>query len=251
MQGIVVQTQKPQGLIPLYALDPSRGAERDVNLAPLTTYQQGRPLAQVSASANDVQTLTITGTPTGGQLVIAATHPVSQVTGTFVVLYNSTAAQAQANAQAFFGAGNIVVTGGPGPGTALVFTGAGTLVGFPIPVMTIGTNSLTGGSTPAGAIVHTTTGQTAGTFVPFVNGTTGPALCVLQYGGTTDASGFLNIDGFVLGGGYVPQLSSRAFFGGTFRASDIVGLDSYAIANLGKLSSSATGFQTLEIFFGG
>lgn len=109
---------------------------------------------QVAAATADVQTVTITGTPTGGTFTLTfngySTAPIP---------YNATAAQVQTALQALpsVGTDNVRVTGGPGPGTPFVVTFANTLGAGPQSVMT-STDAFTGGSSPASAIAHTTTG---------------------------------------------------------------------------------------------
>jgi hypothetical protein len=107
------------------------------------------------AGQSEVQTLTFTGTPTGGTFTLtyrgATTAPIA---------YNAvnTAVDTAFEALATVGAGNVAVTGGPGPGTPYVFTFGGTLANQSIRPITVNTAGLTGGTNPAGAIVETTPG---------------------------------------------------------------------------------------------
>lgn len=89
------------------------------------------------------QTVTVTGTPTGGTFTI--TVPGFGTTGS--IAYNATAAQVQTALEGLLGVGKITVTGGPLPGTAvkLVFQDTQS------PITT--TNSFTGGSTPNTTLV--------------------------------------------------------------------------------------------------
>jgi hypothetical protein len=124
----------------------------------------GQILTRIVVAA-EVQTLTVTGTPTGGSLVVSGINPNSQSAIQGTIVYNSTAAQAQVIADAIFGVGNVVVGGGALPGAALTFTFRGD---WDPAQMTVVTNGLTGGSTPAGAFTTTTPANTsAGLWGPY------------------------------------------------------------------------------------
>ncbi len=115
----------------------------------------------IEASVNEVQTITMTGTPAGGSVVINVLgQPVT-------IVFDSTSAQAKTaidTALAVFGTGyTVTVTGGPLPGTPLTvtFDGAG-LAGRDIAQMTLTTNSLTGGTIPTATFGTTTPGYYGG-----------------------------------------------------------------------------------------
>lgn len=112
----------------------------------------------VTAGVAEVNTITITGTPTGGSFTISYTGMGSTQT-TAAIAYNATAATVQNALQALsnLGAGNVTVTGGPGPGTPYVLTFTGYLASKVITTVTT-TDSFTGGSSPASAVVKTTSG---------------------------------------------------------------------------------------------
>lgn len=107
-----------------------------------------------TTGTNDVFTISVTGTPTGGSFTVN----VDGVTAT--INYNSTAAAAQTALQALstVGSGNLTVTGGPLPGSALVGAWTNNYQGKFKNAPTIGTNSLTGGTSPTPSIAHTTSG---------------------------------------------------------------------------------------------
>jgi hypothetical protein len=165
MVALAYETRTYNGrkVVPLYR--PDMAIELPVNLAPSTVFGRGTVIAEITSAANDVQTLTVTGTPTGGSLTIQVTDPLTGALGSYILPYNSSAGAAQTLIRAVLGA-NITVTGGALPGTPLVFTASGSFVGLPLAPQTILTNGLTGGTTPAGAFVHTTTGRTKGTYGP-------------------------------------------------------------------------------------
>lgn len=106
---------------------------------------------------NNVQTLTMNGTPTGGTIVM-------QMLGQqFTLAYNSASGAAQTainNALAALGSGySVTVSGGAWPGSALVVTASGNeMTGKELPAITTVTNSLTGGTTPNVSVAQTTPG---------------------------------------------------------------------------------------------
>jgi hypothetical protein len=108
------------------------------------------------AGVNDLQTLSISGNPTGGSFALAFGGQT-----TAAIPSNATAAQVQASLVALssIGAGNVACAGGPLPGTAVTVTFQGTLGFAAQPPMTVPTNNLTGGTNPAPAIAHTATGS--------------------------------------------------------------------------------------------
>lgn len=108
----------------------------------------------IDAGTNEVQTLTITGTPTGGTFTLTyAGHT------TAALPYNATAAQVQSALRALGNIGyqDVVCAGGPLPGAGITITFQGRLAGTNVAAITT-TDSLTGGTTPASAIATTTAG---------------------------------------------------------------------------------------------
>lgn len=102
------------------------------------------------------QSVTITGTPTGGTFVLRFGGVNSGA-----INWNTTAAQLQTilTAMTSIGAGGCIVTGGPGPGAALIVEFTGPVVGgAPQALMTLQTNSLTGGVSPSVTMASTQTG---------------------------------------------------------------------------------------------
>ena len=107
---------------------------------------------------NEVQTLTITGSPTGGTLTV--TRPAggglaAETSGN--IDWNDDAAAVKAVLDAMTNIDTVTVTGGPLPGTPVVVEFTETSGLQDQPLMTT-TDSLTGGSTPASAITLTTRG---------------------------------------------------------------------------------------------
>jgi hypothetical protein len=127
----------------------------------------------IQAECDEVQTVTITGTPTGGTFTLTF-----GANTTAAINYNDPASTVQTRLQALasIGAGNALVTGGPGPGTPYVVEFVGTLGFANQGSITLGTNSLTGGSSPNVVIATTQNGftwttQAASTYtIQYVNG---------------------------------------------------------------------------------
>lgn len=117
----------------------------------------------VAGGTNEQQTVTITGTPTGGTFTLtldgATTAPIA---------FNASAAVVQAALELLpnIGAGNVLGSGGALPGTPVVLTFQNQLARKNINAMTAA-SSLTGGTTPAIAVTTTTPGSSkdSGLFV--------------------------------------------------------------------------------------
>jgi hypothetical protein len=115
----------------------------------------GRAVATgITKSGNEIQTLAITGSPTGGSFTITYS---GQTTG--AIAYNAAAAAVQAAMEALsnIGAGNVACAGGPLPGTAVAIEFRGALRQTDVPAITT-TNSFTGGTGPSTTITETVKG---------------------------------------------------------------------------------------------
>jgi len=97
----------------------------------------------------ETQTLTITGTPTGGTFTITYAGQT-----TAPIAYNASAATVQTALAALsnIGAGNVACTGGALPGAAVVIDFSGGALAGTAPALATTTSALTGGTTPAVAI---------------------------------------------------------------------------------------------------
>lgn len=106
-----------------------------------------------AAGTAEVQTVTITGAPTGGTFTLTFNGQT-----TAAIPYNATAAQVQSALEALstIVPGDILCAGGPLPATAVTVTFFGNLIGDQ-PQMTA-TGSFTGGTSPAVAVTTTTAG---------------------------------------------------------------------------------------------
>ncbi|MEW1568320.1 hypothetical protein AB0454_35750 [Streptomyces sp. NPDC093509] len=110
-----------------------------------------RDLAPLS---NEVQSVAITGGPTGGTYTLTYS---GQTTG--AIVYNATATQVRTALAALsnVGTGNVTCSGGPHPGSPVAVTFTGDLAGTDVAQMTA-TGSLTGGTSPTVAVTTTTPG---------------------------------------------------------------------------------------------
>ena len=119
----------------------------------------GTILGAVTAGVNAVQTLTVTGTPTGGGITLGFAGFT-----TSLIAFNASAAAVQAALEALpsIGTGNVTCSGGALPGTPVVITFTGSLAASPVELITVVSSTLSGGSSPAATVANTTTGVRAG-----------------------------------------------------------------------------------------
>lgn len=109
-----------------------------------------------ATGTDEVQTITITGTPTGGTFKLRFN---GFTTGT--IAYNAAAAAVDTalEALATIGTGGVVCAGGALPGTPVTVTFSGPNLGRrPQPMLEVVESALTGGTTPAVAVTETTPG---------------------------------------------------------------------------------------------
>lgn len=107
-----------------------------------------------AAGTNEVQTVTVTGSPTGGTYTLTFS---GQTTG--AIVYNATASAVQTALEGLSNVapGDVTAAGGPHPGTPVTVTFTGTYAGTDVPQMTA-TASLTGGTSPDVTVTTTTPG---------------------------------------------------------------------------------------------
>jgi hypothetical protein len=118
----------------------------------------------VTAGTNEVQTLAVTGTPTGGSFTLNYTYKdattgqlTTATSGT--IAFNATAANVTTALSTITQlSGNFTAGGGPLPATPVTITYNTALAAQPVRALTLGTNSLTGGTTPTAAVTRTTPG---------------------------------------------------------------------------------------------
>jgi hypothetical protein len=148
---------------------PHEGAARRSSLPRLLSAYLGLPTSSVLGSGvsqhvfdptvttggvNEVQTLAITGAPTGGTFTITFRGQI-----TAAIPFNATAAQVQAALEALstIGVGGVAVSGGPLPGSSVVLTFQNQLGNQDVPLITT-TNTFTGGASPNTTVTPTTAG---------------------------------------------------------------------------------------------
>jgi|GEM_PF-6884702 len=125
-----------------------------INIQPGVYLAAGTVLGQVTAASTpDVQMITISGG--SGSMQFSLLTPFG-VVGPF--LYNASTATIQAGLQAFYGSGNLLVTGTPG--SSYVVTGANQLVAGPLALMA--QVNVSSGLTVS--VAHTTIGIKNGVF---------------------------------------------------------------------------------------
>jgi hypothetical protein len=133
---------------------PERKLKSGIPLGKLTASGLFAPYNAVS---NEVQTLTVTGAPTGGTFTITWSGQT-----TAAIAYNATAAQVQTALEGLsnIAPGDVVVTGNAGGPWTL--TWGGTQLGENVAAPTT-TEAFTGGTSPDITIATTTAGGTAAT----------------------------------------------------------------------------------------
>ena len=110
-----------------------------------------------SAGTNAVQTVTITGTPTGGSITLTFEGRT-----TAAIAFDAAAADVQAALIALdcVATGDVVGSGGPFPDSAVVLTFGGNYAKTPVSALTA-SSALTGGTSPAVSVAQTTPGVAA------------------------------------------------------------------------------------------
>jgi hypothetical protein len=108
-----------------------------------------------AAGTDEVQTVTITGSPTGGTYTLTFSGQT-----TSGIAYDATAGAVQSALVALsnIASGDVVCAGGPHPGTPVTVTFGGAYDGVDVPQMTASAASLTGGTSPAVTVTTTTPG---------------------------------------------------------------------------------------------
>ena len=232
-----VRRYSGQGLKP--AIYPETAKTEAVRLRP-GSYVAGQALGAASnlAAANDVQTLSVAGTPTGGSFILLFN---GDTLGPIAYNANAAAIQALIDAHPQLGTVNgtqqVIVTGGALPGTPIVFTFSGsTVASFWQPLFTVFSNSLTGGTNPAPSVAHTTPGRAAGgqwgKYDPTASDGMEKMRAFLKNACTVDINGMIHY------GPSNARDSGRAYTAdvyikGYFRTADITGIDAAGIADIG------------------
>jgi hypothetical protein len=116
-----------------------------------------------SGGTNEIQTITITGTPTGGSFTLTLDGKT-----TAQIAYNATSAQVKTALAALsnIAANDITTSGGPLPGTPVTVTFQGNYAGSNVSQMT-SASSLTGGTSPTVAVTTSTPGVVGATAIGY------------------------------------------------------------------------------------
>lgn len=119
--------------------------------------RQGRTTAGAPvAGTTEVQTVTVTGTPTGGTFKLEFK---GQRTGTIAYNAAASAVQTALRALSTISGSNVTVTGSAGGPFTVTF--AGDLAKKALPLLTLKENALTGGTAPSVTVVEATPGVDA------------------------------------------------------------------------------------------
>lgn len=121
------------------------------------TTTTNRLISMQKVTRNEIQTLTITGAPTGGTFTLTYDGQT-----TAAIAYNAAASAVQSALEALSNieVGDVACTGGALPGSAVHIEFTGTLAQTDVAAIT-STDSLTGGTSPATAIAETKKGGTS------------------------------------------------------------------------------------------
>jgi len=198
------------------------------------------------ASGNDVQTVTISGSPTGGSFKLTYNGQT-----TAAIAYNASASAVQSALGVLpnIGSGNVLVSGS-GPWVA---TFSGALGSLWQPLLSADYSLLTGGTSPAVAIAHTTPGALQYSYMAYASGNSDgsqTAVGILALDASTDNQGRVTYSAASSAGDEHGQFQASApmYYKGEFRTSDLAGLDSGAVTALGRLiaGSLASGVLSLK-----
>ena len=219
--------------------------EIQVKLPVSIEYAAGTILGE-QIGTNEIVTVTISGIPTGGTFTLTFG---GQTTAAIALGASSLLIQQAFEALSTVGDGNANVTASwSHQGGTIRIEFRGTLGATNVGAVTCDVGSLTGGSA-AQSVTVTTAGATgtAGTFKAYDNDATDGserACCILKYKCTTDSSGNITV-----GGGEHTQtsLTAPAYTSGAFLTSDLTGLDSVAVEQLGRLVSGTVASGVLQL----
>lgn len=116
--------------------------------------QEYHEISLQTVPKNEVQTLSITGAPTGGTFTLTYS---GQTTGSIASTASASAVQTALIALSNLATGDVVCTGGSLPGTTVTITFGNTLANTDVSIIT-STSSLSGGTAPAISITETQKG---------------------------------------------------------------------------------------------
>lgn len=228
---------------------PEQGI-RPVPFMPNLNVAAGTVVGQVTtASASEVQTITFsTGAdaPTGGAFTLSIiSADAASTLSTSALAYDisnadlAVAINALLEAAGYTGA-TAALTDGPAPANVAVTFG-GTFADWDMPLMTA-TNNLTSTGTATVSVVGTSQGVHYGLFGPYdhtLSDGRQTALGIAQYSFTTDEEGRISYSstGSSQWGPGMNEYNAPVYFKGRFFVSQLIGIDSYAVSQLGRLES--------------
>lgn len=200
-----------------------------VNLA-AGDYPIGQVLGEYnSASVNEIQTLTITGAPTGGSYVLGFDGQ-----NTAPIAYNAAASAVKLALEALsnIDIGDVVVAGGPHPGAAITVEYSGKYGKKNVVQIVSVSNTFTGGAAPALTVTTTTAGSFGvGTFDKYndagANGLN-EARAILRYACKVDSAGRIAQPNDLGQTNLTIECFSSAVY---LKTTDLVGLDAAAVAD--------------------
>jgi len=235
-------------LAPLMYPDQARTVP--VKLAASLSLVAGTLLAE-KIGTNELQKIVITGGPTGGSFTITFGGQT-----TAAIAYNAPAQDVEAALEELstVGDGNVKCSGGQLPAGIIYIEFTGELGGANQAQVTT-TDSLTGGSTPATAVSTVRAGAagTAGTYAAYDPDATGGLqvpVGILVYDVQTDASGNITYSGTASqdGGEHGEEVTDTPMYiSGYFSCADLTGLDTEAVAALGRLTSGTVADGVLHV----
>ncbi len=156
-----------------------------VKLPASVVYAKGTVLGEI-VGLNEVQTITVTGTPAGGSFTVSFAGSTSAA-----IAYNASAATVQTALEAVttIGVGNVSVTGGALPGTAVLVEFRNALGKQNVVAMTT-TDSFTGGSSPASAVTTSTAGTGTANEIQtvYASGSVSGGTFTITYSGATTSA---------------------------------------------------------------
>lgn len=203
-------------------------------------YQAGQLLAEYSGTAaNEVQTLTASGTVSGGTYSLALTVNGETIALVTNAAYNASVSTLQTaidNVLDARGLGEkITVGGGAFPGTALTFTFSGRFAGRTMPLIAVDASSLTG-TTPGAAVTRTTTGNPGeGVFGKYTSGASNGlqnAKGILQQTVSVSFDRVVTMGQPPFGLSASNQVDSPMFVTGYFASDEIIGGIATALTSL-------------------
>jgi hypothetical protein len=249
-----INTYTGGGVRPIYDTEGELTSPVVLPAAKLLT--AGTVLGQVlgtGTDVNEVQTITPGGTVSGGSYQIVYDGEI-----TAAIAFNAAVGAIQTALEALpsIGAGGIVVSGAALNAGNVVLTFSNGTVGNPLggkhhPLVSV-INNLTGTSPTATPSLTTLGKPAAGYWDAYLDSASGAvaglstARRVLQYDARTDsqARAWMGTDKNGGDNGAAWLRAVPAFFAGTFRCSDLTGLDANGVTDLGRLISGDTSTLT-------